>query len=329
LGGVSCPLHEVFCEQPDTVVSCSRGFAGSTLQLLSREDADFMKTTGNASAPGPSPAFTDSTTLNNGVKMPWLGLGVWQIRDNAETERVVRSAIERGYRSIDTAKIYGNERGVGRAIRGGAVPRDQLFITTKVWNDDVRRDRVADAFEESMQLLGLDYLDLFLVHWPIAGRIVTAWHAMEKLARSGRVRAIGVSNHMRPHLDELMGSAEIPPAINQIEFHPYLQSRPLLALCRDHNIQVEAWSPLMRAGPLLQDPALVEIAKRHQKSVAQVVLRWDIQSGVVTIPKSAKPARIVENAAIFDFALSAAEMNAIDALERNQRAGPDPFNFSF
>ena len=261
--------------------------------------------------------------------MPWLGLGVWQIRDNAETERVVRNAIEQGYRSIDTAKIYGNERGVGRAIRQSSVPRDQLFVTTKVWNDDVRGDRVAEAFEESLQLLGLEYLDLFLVHWPIAGRIVSAWRAMEKLARSGRVRAIGVSNHMRPHLDELLVAAEISPAVNQIEFHPYLQSRPLLEFCRENKIQVEAWSPLMRAGPLLQDPVLLEIAGRHRKSVAQIVLRWDIQHAVVTIPKSVKPARIAENSAVFDFVLSAAEMSAIDALERDQRAGPDPFNFSF
>ena len=261
--------------------------------------------------------------------MPWLGLGVWQIRDNAETERVVRNAIEQGYRSIDTAKIYGNERGVGRAIRQSSVPRDQLFVTTKVWNDDVRGDRVAEAFEESLQLLGLEYLDLFLVHWPIAGRIVSAWGAMEKLARSGRVRAIGVSNHMRPHLDELLVAAEISPAVNQIEFHPYLQSRPLLEFCRENKIQVEAWSPLMRAGPSLQDPVLLEIAGRHRKSVAQIVLRWDIQHAVVTIPKSVKPARIAENSAVFDFVLSAAEMSAIDALERDQRAGPDPFNFSF
>ena len=261
--------------------------------------------------------------------MPWLGLGVWQIRDNAETERVVRNAIEQGYRSIDTARIYGNERGVGRAIRNCGIPRERLFITTKVWNDDVRRDRVPEAFEESLQLLGLDYLDLYLVHWPIAGRIVTAWRAMEKLFRSERVKAIGVSNHMRPHLDELLVAAEIPPAVNQIEFHPYLQSRPLLSFCRDNKIQVEAWSPLMRAGPLLQDPALIEIARRHRKSVAQIVLRWDIQCGVVTIPKSVQPDRIAENAGIFDFVLSGAEMSAINALERNQRAGPDPFNFSF
>ena len=279
-------------------------------------------------APSSRP-FHESVVLNNKVSMPWLGLGVWQIRDDAETERVVRTAIEQGYRSIDTARIYGNERGVGRGIRHAGVPREQLFITTKVWNDDVRRNRVADAFEESLRLLGLDYVDLYLVHWPVSGRITTAWKAMEQLARSGRVKAIGVSNHMRPHLDELLATAEVIPAVNQIEFHPYLQSRPLLAFCQEKGIQVEAWSPLMRAGPLLQEAALIEIAQRHRKTAAQVVLRWDLQSRVVTIPKSAKPARIAENAAIFDFNLSAAEMEAINALERNQRCGPDPFNFSF
>ena len=270
-----------------------------------------------------------TTTLNNGLHMPWLGLGVWQIRDNAATERAVRTAIEQGYRSIDTAKIYGNERGVGRAIRHCGLPREKLFVTTKVWNDDVRADRVSDAFEQSIHELGLEYLDLYLVHWPIAGKIVAAWRALEELARSGRVKAIGVSNHMRPHLDELLAAARTPPAVNQIEFHPYLQSRPLLTFCRENKIQVEAWSPLMQAGPLLKDPVLVEIAKRHGKSVAQVVLRWDIQSGVITIPKSAKANRISENAAIFDFALDAGEMTAIDNLERSHRSGSDPFNFSF
>jgi methylglyoxal/glyoxal reductase len=270
-----------------------------------------------------------TTTLNNGVSMPWLGLGVWQIRSDAETERVVRTAIEQGYRSIDTAKIYGNERGVGRAIRSCGVPRERLFITTKVWNDEVRSGRVAEAFDESLEQLGLDYIDLYLVHWPIAGKIVPAWKAMEKLARSGRVKAIGVSNHMVPHLTELLDVAAIPPAINQIEFHPYLQSRELVTFCRGNNIQVEAWSPLMRGGPLLHDPVLVEIAKRHGKSVAQIVLRWDLQSGVVTIPKSVKSHRIAENAGLFDFALSADEMTAINALDRSDRAGPDPFNFSF
>ena len=270
-----------------------------------------------------------STTLNNGVRMPWFGLGVWQIGSDAETQETVGTAIGLGYRSIDTAKIYGNERGVGQAIRACAVPREQLFITTKVWNDDIRADRVEAAFERSLKLLGLDYLDLYLVHWPIAGKIVQTWQAMERLQRSGRVKAIGVSNHLRPHLDELLPKAEIVPAVNQIELHPYLQSQPLVEYCRAKGIRVEAWSPLMQGGEALQDRTLVDLAKRHGKSVAQIILRWDLQSGIVTIPKSTKPARLAENADIFNFELSDIEMAAINALDRNHRAGPDPLNFDF
>ena len=270
-----------------------------------------------------------SVSLNAGGQMPWLGLGVWRVSGDTSTREVVGAAIDLGYRSIDTAKIYGNERGVGQAIRGSGVPREQFFVTTKVWNDDVRADRVEAAFEESLKLLGLDYLDLYLVHWPIAGKIVPAWRAMEKLHQSGRVKAIGVSNHMLPHLDELLAAAKIVPAVNQIEFHPYLQSRPLVQHCQGKGIRVEAWSPLAQGGTLLGDRTLMDLAKRHGKTVAQIVLRWDVQSGVVTIPKSVKPHRIAENAGIFDFELSEAEMAAINALERNERVGPDPFHFGF
>lgn len=281
------------------------------------------------STPASANVTTATTTLNNGVRMPWFGLGVWQVNSDAETERVVRTAIDAGYRSIDTAMIYDNERGVGRAIRDCGVPREQLFVTTKVWNDDIRGDNVAGAFEQSMKLLRLDYVDLYLVHWPITGKITAAWRAMEKLAGTGRIRAIGVSNHLRPHLDELLRTAEIVPAVNQIEFHPRLQSRPLVDFCRAKKIQVEAWSPLMKGGELLADPTLSEIAKRHGRTVAQVILRWDIQKGIVTIPKSARAQRIKENAAIFDFSLTDAEVAAIDELDQNSRVGADPANFSF
>lgn len=267
--------------------------------------------------------------LHNGVRMPRLGFGVWRSGGDAETERAVRTAIECGYRSIDTAKIYGNERGVGRAVRGSGVPREQLFVTTKVWNDDVRADRVAPAFDASLRLLGLDYVDLYLVHWPIAGKITRAWRAMEQLAATGRVRAIGVSNHLLPHLHELLAAAESGPTVNQIEFHPYLQSRPLVEFCRSKHIQVEAWSPLGQGGSLLQEPVVMEIARRHGKTAAQVILRWDLQRGVVTIPKSVTPQRIAANAAVFDFMLSAGELAAIDGLERGQRIGPDPASFAF
>lgn len=267
--------------------------------------------------------------LNHGGPMPWLGLGVFQMPDDASTEKAVRAALDLGYRSIDTASIYRNERGVGQALRASGLRREEIFVTTKVWNDDMRRDRVEAAFDESLARLGLDYVDLYLLHWPIAGRMVSSWRVLEKLQRAGRIRAIGVSNYMIPHLEELLAAAEIAPAVNQIEYHPYLQSRPLVAFCRARGIVVEAWSPLMQAGPLLADPALTAIARRHGRTVAQVVLRWDLQQGVVTIPKSVRPERIAENAGVFDFRLSQSEMSAIDALDRNQRNGSDPFHFSF
>lgn len=270
-----------------------------------------------------------SVTLNNGVPMPWLGLGVFKIRSDRETEQVVCTAVEQGYRSIDTASLYGNERGVGQGVRACGIPREELFVTTKVWNDDMRRDRVEAAFNESMERLGLDYVDLFLLHWPIKDRMVSSWRVLEKLQRAGRIKAIGVSNYMIPHFEELLPAVEIVPAVNQIEYHPYLQSRELVAYCHARGIQPEAWSPLMQAGELLGDPTLAAIARRHGKTVAQVILRWDVQSGVVTIPKSVHAGRIAENAGVFDFELSAGDMAAIATLDRNQRHGADPFNFNF
>lgn len=267
--------------------------------------------------------------LNNGVAMPWLGLGTFQVENDDDVERVVRAAVDLGYRSFDTAAIYGNERGVGRALRACGVPREELFVTTKLWNDDVRRDRPAAAFEESLRRLGLEYVDLYLVHWPITGKLVPAWRALEQLHAAGRVRAIGVSNHMVPHLEEVLAAATVVPAVNQIEFHPYLQSSALVAYCQSRGIVVEAWSPLLQGGALLQDPVLAAIAGRHERTPAQVVLRWNLQRGVVTIPKTARPERLAENAAVFDFALTPAEMEQIDALERHQRNGADPFNFGF
>jgi len=271
----------------------------------------------------------NTTTLNNGVEMPLLGLGVWQMNSDAETERAVRMAVDAGYRSIDTARIYGNERGVGNAIRGCGVPREQLFVTTKVWNDDIRRGTVAGAFDQSLERLGLDYVDLYLVHWAIPGKVTSTWRAMEGLLRTGRVRAIGVSNHLSPHLDELLPTAEIVPVVNQVEFHPYLQSRALVEFCRAQKIQVEAWSPLMKGRDLLSDPVLAGIARAQHRTVAQVILRWQVQRGIVTIPKSVHRERIVENAGIFDFGLTEAEMMQVDALDRNTRVGPDPLHVTF
>lgn len=270
-----------------------------------------------------------TTQLRSRARLPWLGFGVWRITGDTETEKAVRAALEVGYRSIDTATIYRNERGVGRAIRAAGVRREDLFVTTKLWNDDIRAGRVAEAFEASMERLGLEYVDLYLVHWPIAGKIVPTWKAMEKLLQTGRVKAIGVSNHLRPHLDELLAAADVVPEVNQIEYHPYLQSRALVEFCRAEGIQPEAWSPLMAGGAAMRDETLARIAKRHGKTVAQVILRWDVQTGVVTIPKTTHVERMKENAAIFDFTLSADEMAAIAALDRNERVGPDPMHVSF
>ena len=277
----------------------------------------------------PNDGLKASAPLNNGVRMPWLGLGVFQVPQDADAAAACRAALAFGYRHIDTAALYRNERGVGQAVRESGITREQLFVTTKVWNDDIRAGRIEAAFEQSMKLLGLDYLDLYLLHWPIKGRHRDAWRAMEKLHRTGRIRAIGVSNYMIPHLDELLTTAEILPAVNQVEFHPYLQSKPLVAHCRRHGIQVEAWSPLQQAGSLLQDRILAGIANKHGKTVAQIILRWDVQGGIIAIPKSVRPHRIAENAGIFDFELTVTEMAAIDALDRNARNGADPFNFTF
>lgn len=279
--------------------------------------------------PSAAEGLRASARLNNGVRMPWLGLGVYQISSDKETATVVRSAIELGYRSIDTASLYGNERGVGEGVRSSGLRREELFVTTKVWNDDMRRGTVVEAFKGSLKKLGLDYVDLYLLHWPVAGTIVPSWQALEKLYASGRVKAIGVSNHMVRHIEELLAVAEVMPAVNQIEFHPYLQSAALIEFCRKQGIQLEAWSPLMQAGAILRDPVLVEIAQKHGKSVAQVILRWDVQSGVITIPKSTKLARLRENGDIFDFKLTESEMDAIRSLDRDQRSGADPYRFNF
>lgn len=279
--------------------------------------------------PTTSAGLRSTTSLSHGGPMPWLGLGVFQVPDDDDAATAVRTALSLGYRHIDTAALYRNERGVGRALRESGVPREEVFVTTKVWNDDIRAGRVEAACEESLRRLGLDYVDLYLLHWPIKGRHAESWRAMEKIHRAGRARAIGVSNYMVPHLEQLLPEAEIVPAVNQIEFHPYLQSKALHEFCRARDIRLTAWSPLMQAGPLLRDPVLTGIARKHGKTVAQVILRWDLQIGVVTIPKSVRPERLAENADIFDFELDAADLAVIAALDSNRRNGADPFNFTF
>ncbi|MGE3806277.1 MAG: aldo/keto reductase [Gemmataceae bacterium] len=275
------------------------------------------------------PTSIDATVaLHNGVAMPWLGLGTWQAADGSEVERAILEAIKLGYRSIDTASIYGNEVGVGNAVRNGGLPRDQLFITSKVWNSDQGFENTLRAFDASMQRLGLDYLDLYLVHWPVQGKYRDTWKALEKLYADQRVRAIGVSNFLTHHLDDLLPGVRVVPMVNQVEFHPWLVQPKLLDYCRQRKIQVEAWAPLMR-GRFADIPEITAIARQHQKSPAQVLLRWDLQHEVVTIPKSTSAQRLAENAALFDFSLSAAEMAQLDALECGQRVGPDPDNFNF
>ena len=267
----------------------------------------------------------DTVTLHNGVKMPWLGLGVFKVQEGEEVIQSVKAAIRNGYISIDTAAIYRNEEGVGQAIRESGVPREELFITTKLWNIEQGYESTLKAFDESMEKLGLDYLDLYLIHWPgnDKDRIKETWKAFEKLYNDGRVRAIGVSNFLVHHLEDLIASAEIKPMVNQVEFHPHLTLEDLREYCKKEQIQLEAWSPLKR-GELLDNPVLKEIAEKHNKSVAQVILRWDLQHGVVTIPKSIKEHRIIENSQVFDFELSPEEMDRIDQLNEDSRSGSHP-----
>ena len=264
-----------------------------------------------------------TTTLHNGVKMPWVGLGVFKVKEGEEVVQSVKAAIKNGYISIDTAAIYGNEEGVGRAIKESGVPREELFITTKLWNADQGYESTLKAFETSMEKLGLDYLDLYLIHWPGKDKYKETWKAFEKLYKDGRVRAIGVSNFLTHHLEDLIGSAEIKPMVNQVELHPHLTQKDLLSYCKKEGIQLEAWSPL-KQGQLLNDPTLTEIAQKYNKSVAQIILRWDLQNEVVIIPKSIKEPRIIENATIFDFELTSEDMEKIDGMNQDSRAGSHP-----
>jgi methylglyoxal/glyoxal reductase len=277
-------------------------------------------------------SIQDKAVLNNGVEMPWMGLGVFKVEEGPELVNAVKSAIKLGYRSIDTAAIYGNEEGVGQGIREGmtaaGLSRDDLFVTSKVWNSDLGYESTIKAYETSLQKLGLEYLDLYLIHWPVEGKFRDAWRALETLYKEGRVRAIGVSNFQVHHLEELLKDAEIKPVINQVEYHPRLTQEEVKAFCRENGIQLEAWSPLMQ-GQLLDNEIISAIAEKHGKSAAQVILRWDLQNGVITIPKSTKEHRIAANASIFDFELSADEMEQISSLNQDLRVGPDPDNFDF
>jgi len=271
-----------------------------------------------------------TVTLNNGIAMPRLGLGTWKAAEGGEVESAVRHALDVGYRHIDTAAAYDNEEGVGKAVRDSGIPREHIFVTTKIPNPAQRSNGQAAAFDASMRKLDIDYIDLLLIHWPVPGKFVDTWKIMEDIrARGdGKLRSIGVSNFLKHHLEEVMAASNTVPAVNQVEFHPWLVMDDLLRFCHDNKIQHEAWSPLMQ-GKCTDVRTLVEIGRQYDKSPAQVVLRWDLQKGTVTIPKSTNAKRIEENAALFDFELSDEDMKRIDALDRNERLGPDPDNFGF
>ena len=265
-----------------------------------------------------------TVTLNNGVTIPQLGFGVFQVPDD-ETTTAVADALEAGYRSIDTAAVYGNEAGVGRALAESGLAREELFVTTKLWNADQGYDATLAAFDASLAKLGLDHVDLYLIHWPTPARdlYVDTWRALEKLLADGRIRAAGVSNFQPAHLRRLREESSLVPAVNQIELHPGLQQSELRAVHTEYGIATEAWSPLAQ-GALLDDEVLTSLAERHGRTAAQVVLRWHLQLGNVVIPKSVTPARIRQNIDVFDFELSAADMDAIAGLDRGMRTGPDP-----
>ncbi len=269
----------------------------------------------------------DATTLNNGVTMPWLGLGVWKTKDGDEVVQAVTDALAAGYRSIDTAASYGNEAGVGQALKASGIPREQLFVTTKVWNADQGFESTLRAFEESRRKLQLETIDLYLIHWPVKGKYKETWKALIKLRDEGYVRAIGVSNFQVHHLQDLIDDSGVVPAVNQVEFHPLLQQLELRRFCQKQRIQLEAWSPLMQGN--LDLPLLTELAGKYGKSPAQIILHWDLQHGIVTIPKSVTKHRIQENADLFDFALTDEDMTRLDGLNQDRRFGPDPDNFDF
>ncbi|WP_316274099.1 glyoxal/methylglyoxal reductase [Bacillus halotolerans] len=273
-------------------------------------------------------SLKDTVKLHNGVEMPWFGLGVFKVENGSEATESVKAAIKNGYRSIDTAAVYKNEEGVGIGIKESGVSREELFITSKVWNEDQGYDTTLAAFEKSLERLQLDYLDLYLIHWPGKDKYKDTWRALEKLYKDGKIRAIGVSNFQVHHLEELLKDAEIKPMVNQVEFHPRLTQKELRDYCKKQGIQLEAWSPLMQ-GQLLDNEVLTQIAEKYNKSVAQVILRWDLQHEVVTIPKSIKEHRIIENADIFDFELSQEDMDKIDALNQDERVGPNPDELLF
>jgi diketogulonate reductase-like aldo/keto reductase len=269
-----------------------------------------------------------SVTLNNGIQMPLFGLGVFLSKEGSEVENAVKYALEAGYIHIDTAAIYGNEHGVGKAVRESGILRNEVFITSKVWNSDQGYRSTLKAFENSLDRLGTDYLDLYLIHWPKGDLSIETWKALEEIYGSGRAKAIGVSNFLVHHLQDLLPECKIKPMVNQVEFHPILQQPSLQKFCANHKIQLEAWSPIMK-GKVNDVSVLQALGAKYGKTPVQITLRWEVQKQIVTIPKSVKPERILSNADIFDFELSEDDMAKIDRLDKNRRIGADPDNFNF
>lgn len=274
--------------------------------------------------------------LNNGVEMPMIGLGVFKEKEGSEVMNSVKYALDAGYRSIDTAKVYGNEEGVGKAIKESGIPREEIFVTTKLWNTDQGYETTLKAIDESLIKLEMDYVDLYLVHWPTAAgerdenniypsinKREETWKAMEEIYKSGKAKAIGVSNYMVSHLEEMKDYAKIMPAVNQIELHPFLIEKELIEYCKERGIAIEAHSPLVH-GERLSDPKIVEISKKYGKSPAQVLIRWDLQHGWITIPKSTRKERIEENINVFDFELSNEDMQTLDSMSENLHVRSNP-----
>ena len=269
-------------------------------------------------------------TLNNGVVIPALGLGTYLVDDSATAQKTIEEALALGYRHIDTAMIYRNEDAIGLGIKNSGIPREELFITTKLWNSDQRKGTVQEAIDTSLKRLGLDYVDLYLVHWPVAETYVSVWQEMEKLYHHKKARAIGVSNYQQHHLEDLLQKTDTIPAVNQVECYPYFSQQPLVDFCSQHQIRPQAWGPLgMNKSDVLENPVIKTIAQQHDKTAAQIILRWNIQRGIVVIPKTTHPSRLTENFALFDFELSTGQMSQINQLNQNKRLGPSPDNFDF
>lgn len=267
--------------------------------------------------------------LQNDVEIPIVGLGVFRSNDGEETEKAVKWALESGYTHIDTAMIYENESSVGNAIKDSSVARENIFLTTKLWNEDIRQRRAKEAFQESLDKLQTNYIDLYLLHWPVDG-MIEAWKVLEELYTEGKIKAIGVSNFHKHHLEDLLKHATIKPMVNQIEAHPYLANQELIDYCQSQGIEIQAYSPLGGDGaPILKDIVINELAEKYNKTPAQIILRWNIQRNIIILPKSVKQERIISNIQLFDFELTKEDMEKINTINKNLRTSADPDNFDF